>query len=463
MVFGMLQMATGQSSRQQVEDYINAAMATYGLPGLAYAVIKADSILLKGALGYADLNEKVKATTNTIYPIASMDKQLTATAIMILWEMGNVELDDPINKYLSDVPVGWSRIMVKHLLSHTSGIPDHMPPSGKKPISNEKLLAFIKKQELLFTPGDGWEYSDAGFVILQMIVEKISGQVYDDFQITHILRPLGMESTKILTPKITEGRALYYDKKQGRNKENEFRKRDRGPLYNDLGSTIEDFIKWEIAIGKCQLLKKSTYDLMWTPFELNNGHNVSNLRNKHELFDANRSYGYAWLLKEFNHHRIVYHSGYTGTSITRFPDDSLTVILFSNLVAPGGFNPDIVARHIAEFYLPGSAPYSINGYADPNPNRSAELHFILQGLESGQIDKSAFNAFFLENLNPAIHSFQETLEKRFGTFQSLDFLITDEQVGKKWMVYRANYSGGTLYYQIGYDHEDKIDLIAVER
>jgi CubicO group peptidase (beta-lactamase class C family) len=461
--FGIQPISSAQSNSKKLEEYIESTIVKYDLPGVALVVINNDSIIIEGAYGFSNLSTKAKTTTNTVYPIASMDKQLIGTCIMILYEQGLLSLDDRITKFLVDAPEAWSDIKVKNLLSHTSGIPNKMPKVTNLPISDDALYAFIKKQKLAFEPGNGWLYSDAGFVILQLIVKHLSGQPFDQFQSEHILLPLEMTNTRILTPGQMEGRAMYYDKSKGKVKENKFRLKDRGPLYNDLGSSISDFAKWDIAISKNKILQQSTYDMMWSPFILNNGKPVSNLDNANELFEADRSYGYSWLIKSFNNHRIIYHSGYTGTSITRFPDDSLSVILFSNLVDPLGFNPNIIARHIAELYLPGSSPYMTEAKKDPTPDITDSIKRFIQAIENGLLNKNVLTVEFTERMLPALSKFQKVLNKGFGEMMTLEYKNEYRKNENRTIIYKATYNKGVLYYQVELDSLGKICFMTVER
>lgn len=180
----------------------------------------------------------------------------------MLLERGKLLLTDNISKYLDSVPPSWNKIQIRHLLSHTSGLPDEVTEYFKGRIliyySTGELLDYIKKQELQFQPGSGFIYSDAGFVLLQLIVEKVSKQTYGDFLQKNILQPLGMSETITLNPQqIIKHRATsYYRNKERKMFANNFRHVDAGPLYNDIGSNIDDFIKYDNAINSLKLLKK---------------------------------------------------------------------------------------------------------------------------------------------------------------------------------------------------------------
>jgi CubicO group peptidase (beta-lactamase class C family) len=385
---------------------------------------------------------------------------------MMLYEQGKLNLTDSVGKFLDSIPVAWNKIQVKHLLSHTSGLPDEVPEYFKEryliSYSSDELLQNIKKQELVFQPGDSWLYSDAGFLLLQLIVEKISGMSYGKFPKENILLPLGMYSTQTLNPKIiTPNRsASYYERDNGEIIINTYRAVDFGPLYNDIGTTISDFVKYDIAIATNKLLKQETYDMMWTPFILNEGNPVSAFVHMESFTWGDASYGYAWVNRKFKNHRIIYHSGWTGTSITRLPDDNLTVILFTNL--HGDFNPDEIARHISALYIPASFYSEKPSMKDPNPATTLFLKEQISKLSTGTIDSIAFTNDIAKALSPALPDFRKRINN-LGSLQSFEYLETEKELNNKSKIfYKATYLNGILYYQITITKEKKIDFLSIE-
>jgi CubicO group peptidase (beta-lactamase class C family) len=454
------------SISQQVDTYISEKMKQYQIPGIAVAVIKNNVIIKESSYGFCNLDNEVPVTNKTVFLIASMDKQIIATCIMMLYEQGKLKLTDSISNYIDSVPGTWNNIQIKHLLSHTSGLPDEVPEYFNKrqliTYSTQELLQNIKKQELQFQPGESWVYSDAGFFLLQLIVEKVSGMRYGEFLKKNILEPLGMHSTQTVNPKeIISNRATsYYKYDNAKIIVNTWRSIDYGPLYTDIGSTISDFAKYDVAIATNKLLKQSSYNMMWTPFALNDGSLVSNLIHEENLYLADASYGYAWAIRKFKNHRIIYHAGFTGTSITKLPDDNLTVVLFTNLT--GGFNPDAIARHIAAFYIPGSFFKDMVAGKDPYPATTHIIKEQINKIGSGTIDSTAFSIEFLDALAPAVPGFSKRVQK-LGSLQSLEYLDSEKEMNKKMKIfYKANYTNGVLYCQVSMTKEKKIDFISVE-
>lgn len=460
-------LSQSDSIGRKVDAYIVEKMKQYQIPGVAVAVIKNNVLIKESSYGFSNLDNRVPVTGKTVFLIASIDKQMIATCIMMLYEKGRLKLTDNISNFIDSIPSTWNKIKIEHLLSHTSGLPDEVPEYFKGRFlisySSAELLENIKRQELQFQSGQSWLYSDAGFFLLQLIVEKVSGMSYKDFLGKNILEPLGMNSTQTSNPKeIIPGRATnYYEVEKGKIIVNTWRVIDFGPLYTDIGSTISDFAKYDIAIGTNKLLKPATYHMMWTPFVLNDGNQVSNLVHETELYSADASYGYAWAIRKFKNHRIIYHSGWTGTSITRLPDDSLTIVLFTNLT--GGFNPNEMARRIAGLYIPGSSFHGMAPGKESNTETTQLLKDQINKMSSGAFDPAAFTIDFARVFIPTLPRFSIGVQK-LGSLQSLEYLSSEKETNKETkMFYKANYTNGVLYYQVSMTKEMKINFLSVER
>jgi len=277
------------STDSLVNTFIREQQTKYNIPGIAVAVISKGQIIKASGFGYINLDNKVPATPTSIFAIASIDKQITATAIMMLYEQGKLKLENTLDIYFDSIPDFWKTIAIKNLLSHTSGLSDEVSEKINDRVlieyTTEELFAHIKKQTLEFETGEGWVYSDANFFLLQLIVEKVSGMSYSEFLKTKMLEPLEMTHTATINPfKVINEKATAYWKSEDKSViVNTYRYVDFGPLYNDIGTSVLDFAKWDNAITYNKLLKQSSYDLMWTPFILNDGRQVSNLVDNHTL------------------------------------------------------------------------------------------------------------------------------------------------------------------------------------
>src|SRR5690349_20079161 len=163
----------GVSSK--IDDYIHAEMKTQQIPGLSLAVIRNGEIVLAKGYGLANVEHQVAVKPETIFQSGSMGKQFTATAVMMLVEEGRLALDDKLNKYFPDAPEGWRNITIRHLLTHTSGMTDY--PQGfdfRRDYTEDELYERAKAIPLAFPPGDKWSYSNLGYVMLGILIRKVS-------------------------------------------------------------------------------------------------------------------------------------------------------------------------------------------------------------------------------------------------------------------------------------------------
>jgi CubicO group peptidase (beta-lactamase class C family) len=320
-------------------------MARQHIPGLSLVVIRDGKIVKAKAFGLASIELNVPAMPDTVYELASATKPFVATAIMLLVQDGKLALDDPVNRFIADVPETWKRITVRHLLSHTSGIKDYLTDLRRdfsQDTPAETIVRTAMESPLNFTPGDKWSYSNTGYVFLGMIVHKLSGESYDAFLNARIFQPLGMARTqRDSADEIIPNRAIgYLWYGAGGLHNGEFLKfqmtnhGDRGIL-----STVLDLAKWDAALSSDRILKSSSTDAMWSRVKLNDG--------------SSFGYGLGWFLEDVNGHRHAFHPGGapgTATIISRYPDDRLTVILLAN---GGAAYVQGLDFGVAQRYIPG--------------------------------------------------------------------------------------------------------------
>ena len=335
----------GEQDADEVDLYIKTSMARQHIPGLSLVVIRDGKIIKSKAYGLASVELNVPARPETVYELASATKPFVATAIMLLVQDGKISLEDKVSKFVVDAPDTWKGVTVRHLLTHTSGIKDYLGdlrrdfPHDTPP---EKIVRAAIEAPLNFTPGEKWSYSNTGYVILGMIVRKVSGEPYDAFLEGRVFKPLGMADTRHDSPdEVIPNRAvgyLWYG--AGGLHNGEFLKYqmtnhgDRGIL-----STALDLIKWDAALSSDRILTPSSMEAMWSRVKLNDG--------------STFGYGLGWFLEDVNGHRHVYHPGGapgTATIISRYPDDRLTVILLAN---GGAAYVQGLDFGVAQRYIPG--------------------------------------------------------------------------------------------------------------
>ncbi|WP_353777869.1 serine hydrolase [Winogradskyella sp. 3972H.M.0a.05] len=269
------------------------------------------------AFGYADKNSNRKMNVGTSVYLASVSKQFTTMAIMILKERGKLSYDDKLSKYFPEFPDYANKVTIRHLMHHTSGIPDHYRLGAYKPgLNNQDVFDLLIKQQLDFQPGDNFSYSNGGYVLLSMIVAKASGVPFHEFMKANIFDPLGMENTLVYdksTPEIKD-RAVGYNANGDLN-DYEIFTTGAGGMY----STVDDLHLWDQALYTEKLVSKVALEEAFTPAKLNNGEPTQ--------------YGYGWGIGVVDGKKVVQHSGGLNgyrTFLRRNLDNNSGYILLTN-------------------------------------------------------------------------------------------------------------------------------------
>jgi CubicO group peptidase (beta-lactamase class C family) len=336
--------ALAAAQTDAVDEYVHSEMTRQHIPGVALLVSRGGQVVRAQGYGMANLELQVPVKPETIFQSGSVGKQFTATAIMMLVEEGKIHLDDPLTKYFPDAPATWKQVSIRELLSHTAGFTDYPKNFDmRKDYTEKELLKIVEGIPPAFPPGTKWSYSNLGFLTLGLVIHKVTGEFYGDFLQERIFRPLGMNSTRIISEAdIVPNRAAGYVLVKGELKNQEW----VSPMLNttadgSLYFNIIDLAKWDAALYTEKLLKRSSLDQMWTVANLTNGQPNSG------------HYGFGWFIEDQKGHHLIDHAGsWQGfqTQISRYVDDKLTVVVLSNL---GGAKPRIIADHVADMYLAG--------------------------------------------------------------------------------------------------------------
>ena len=340
----------------RVDEYVVAQMREQKIPGLALAVVRDGKAIEARGFGLANVELNVPVKAETLFQTGSVGKQFASMAVMMLVEEGKVALDDKITKYFDGAPASWSNITVRNLLTHTSGIPDYESDSltnRKDPFINlrqdyteQELLRKFETLPLDFQPGEKWSYSNTGYVLLGILIRKVTGEFYGDFLHDRIFKPLGMDSTRIISEAdIVPNRSSGYRLEKGELKNQEW----VSPALNTtadgaLYTNVLDMARWDAALYTEKLVKKSTLDQIWTPVRLNSG--------------KTSPYGFGWEVSQANGHRLIQHDGaWQGftTAISRYVDDRLTVVVLTNLDSEHS-NPRKIAHGVATIHIPSLRP-----------------------------------------------------------------------------------------------------------
>jgi len=412
--------AAAPARADATDDYIKVEMERRQIPGLALAVARGGKLLKVHGYGVANLEHDVPVTPDTVFELASITKQFTASAIMLLVEEGKVQLDDPVTWHLPRAPQTWNAITVRHLLTHTSGLPGL--GSGLKALrgggprmryGTAEMFDAATKDELSFSAGERHQYSDVGYILLGMIIEAASGQRYRDFLAERFFKPLGMSATSVIdVSRIQKRRAETYTLRDGKVV-HYWRVWDiEMPSHYGVLSTVKDLVTWEAALTAGRVLKAASLAAMWTPVRLNSG--------------AYYPYGFGWGVDERRGHRIIAHAGITGTELVRLPDDGLTVVVLGNLgatVDPASrVNAWGLAYGVAGRYIKGLHVGPQKPQADAEPALTARLREVLQHVAKDEPDATVLPplASYISPVGRALTA------ERLATLKSFTFVSCDD-------------------------------------
>jgi len=331
---------TAQHESEASIDNLFRNFATADSPGLAVGVLYDGDLVFARGYGLADLKTKAPITPKTNFRLASVSKQFTATSIMLLVHDGKLSYDDTLTHIFPEFPDYGKKITVRNLLNHISGLKDYEDlyeqqmrgtPADKVPqLHDQDVLRLLEQQDSgALRPGTAWRYSNSGYAVLAMVVERISGQRYQDFLQHRIFAPLGMAHTLAYVQGTNDvpNRAFgYRHASDGAS----WQFADQSPTSAVLGdggiySSIEDLAKWDRALASNVLLNKKEMEPAFTPVQVPGGVKLPN--------GGASDYGFGWFLDAYKGRRRMWHYGDTSgfhTAIQRFPEDRITVIVLAN-------------------------------------------------------------------------------------------------------------------------------------
>ncbi|HEX6308647.1 MAG TPA: serine hydrolase [Longimicrobiales bacterium] len=326
----------------RIDSIVNAAIGARGAPGISIAVVRgADTIALEG-YGLADVENEVPVTDRSVFRIGSVTKQFTAAAVMKLVDQGRIRLDAPLSEYLPDYPGPGARVTIHHLLNHTSGIPSYtgMGPDfwnrSRLDLTHEEMLDLFARDSLEFEPGSRWEYNNSGYYLLGVLIEKVTGQPYDQHVRGALFEPLGLAQTMYchqapIIPHRVQGYA-----------------RDAGTLVNAaplsmnppgaagaLCSTARDLIRWTDALMAGRVVSTESLARMMTATSLTTG--------------TTNPYGYGLTNGQLGPHEAIQHgggiNGFTAF-LARYPEQDLTIAVLANGPTDAGALQARIARAV---------------------------------------------------------------------------------------------------------------------
>jgi CubicO group peptidase (beta-lactamase class C family) len=328
-----------------MQDRIDALMADYAgeRPGAALLVVRDGQTLVRKGLGLADVDGRVPVTPATRFRLASVSKQFTASAILLLAEDGALSLDDPLRRWLPALPPATGDISLHHVLIHASGLVDYedmMPDAPGRQLRDADVLRLLEAQDrLYFAPGSAYRYSNSGYALLALVVERASGLAFPAFLQARIFAPLGMDGAVAFV----DGESMVADRAYGHSLvDGRWVRTDQDPTSAVLGdggiyACIDELARWDAALHGDRLLGEAARALAFTPHIATDEPDVD-------------GYGYGIRVHGAGRRRLLWHSGETigfRNVMLRWPERRLTVVLLSNRNAP---RPYALARRVAALF-----------------------------------------------------------------------------------------------------------------
>ncbi len=329
----------------QLVDSLLSAYSGSAVPGASVVVIADGRVVVRRAYGMANLEQHGAATPETDYRLASVSKQFTAMAVMLLVQDRKLRYDQPVRDFLPELPAAAQPVTVRHLLNHTSGLVDYedlVPDSRTAQLNDRDVVTLLAAKDSLYFPaGSQYRYSNSGYVLLGLIIARVSGMSFPEFLRTRIFEPLGMRATvaHVEGSDTIPHRAYGYSPRGGA-----FVQTDQSVTSATLGdggiyTNVDDMTRWDQALsgGSTALVDAATLELATTPPSLPGG--------------ADTQYGFGWFVDRYRGEKRWRHTGETSgfrNAIQRFPGRRLTVIVLTNRSSG---EPAALAERIADRLL----------------------------------------------------------------------------------------------------------------
>lgn len=306
--------SAGTEVAAAVDTYLER-LVPFGFSG-AVLIARGGNVILNEGYGWADVNERIPNSAQTVFAIGSVSKQFTAAAILTLEMQGKLRTSDAISRYFNDVPEEKAGITLHHLLTHTSGIITGTEEYFDEN-SREQIIARALESPLLFAPGERDAYSNIGYALLASVVEDVSGMAFEDYLITTLFEPAGMEWTGFRRP---NWRKNNLARRYNDGVDNGTLLDEPHPDWNFMGaggvsSTIADLYRWHKALRGTRILSEDAKQKMYTP--------VAN------------DYGYGWFVLDTKYGRLIQHDGGsskgTAADFRRYVEEDVVIIILSNI------------------------------------------------------------------------------------------------------------------------------------
>ena len=322
---------------KSIDNYLTEVMKTYDIPGLAVGVVKNDKIIFQKYYGRENLESDKKVDANSLFRVYSTTKLITNVAVFQLIENGQLSLEDKISKYVDNLPKEWQDVKIKNLLSHSSGIPDFARYEDiSADASNAEVFERLSKEKMEFETGNQYSYNQTNYMLLAMLIEKISGQKFEDYALKNQF--FDAKNKMIFSSNSLEEIPNRVQKYVFNDSLKQYKKSThvgglRSHPGNGLAISLPDFLQWSINLDTNKLLTDQIKKLMWKPFDYTNKQDV---------------FAHGWEITKTGNVMSYGFSGGNVSAYSIFPENDLSIIFMSNGYKYNTFPPlYFIVNHIA--------------------------------------------------------------------------------------------------------------------
>lgn len=358
----------------KIDAAARSVMTSTQTPSVSIAIVKDGEIVYNNAFGLASIEGKVQATPASRYQIASVSKAFTAAAILSLVEDGKVSLDDTVSRWFPDFTAA-DDITIRHLITHTSGYSDYWPQdyvlqTMMKPVTPQAIADTYAKAPLDFQPGEDWQYSNTGYVVLGLIIEKVADKPLFQFIRERILEPVGItDALDAGAVDLTAPDALGYQRQGlGPNRRTPLAGRNWSYAAWPLALTAEDVAKWDLSILERSLFRVDTHEEQFRTVKFSNGRDTG--------------YTMGWFVRKDGGRTMVSHTGEGAGYLSSnriYPDDGVAIVVLTNSMSGNAYS-DISDRIAFEIL--------------PQQEIDARVLSAFRALQSGEVNRSLFTDNF---------------------------------------------------------------------
>lgn len=430
----------------EFDAYLAEQVEAIGVPGAVVAAFKNGEIVYHRAFGLADVADATPMDRDMAFEIGSVSKQFVAVALLTFVEDGKLALNDTLGKALPSAPEAWHGVTIEQLLRHISGVPDYEAIAGydfyNEARAPQDIFDEALKREPAFEPADRFSYSNTGYVLLSLIVERAAGKPVSDVLVERIFRPLGMASTYAAKRPAGVTPATGYHSRTGTRKEQPPIAWSSTLAAGGIVSTIKDMQKWDEALYTEKILPKETLAKVWTNVKLNDG--------------SESNYGFGWSMGALREEPTQQHSGQTNgftCFYMRFPQRHFSVLVWTNTY---GGRVGGLTRETAVHFLPSLSYRSLTIPEDEHPDRT-KLHerALRQAvLAEGELDLLAegIREFAEED---RFRPLREPLAPAVRSTKSFEFVQLSERTSGSGSVvhrylYKHTYENGVYFWTMAF-------------